>query len=68
MIKIQRKLGLLGQKLWDYFRQISGEDAYERYLAHWHAHHAGNGKPPMDRKTFYNRRQDESWNGVRRCC
>ena len=48
-------------------RRISGDDAYERYLQHWRAHHAGEGEP-LDRKTFFKREQERKWNGIRRCC
>lgn len=52
---------------WAGFRQVTGDDAYERYLAHWQDHHADQGKP-MNRKEFFKVEQDRKWNGVRRCC
>jgi uncharacterized short protein YbdD (DUF466 family) len=55
------------RKLINAVRRISGDDAYERYLHHWQAHHAGEGEPP-DRKTFFKAEQDRKWNGIRRCC
>ena len=48
-------------------RRISGDDAYERYLQHWQAHHADEADP-LDRKTFFKREQERQWNGIRRCC
>ena len=48
-------------------RAMTGEDAYECYLAHWRDHHAGEGVP-LDRKTFYKQQQDRKWNGINRCC
>jgi len=48
-------------------RAMTGEDAYERYLAHWRNHHGGDGVP-LDRKTFYKQQQDRKWSGINRCC
>ena len=42
---------------WEYLKEISGENAYDRYLAVHAATHPG--KPPMGRGEFYRRRQDE---------
>lgn len=54
-------------KLINVVRHLSGDDAYERYLAHWQTHHVGEGTP-LDAKTFFKREQERKWNGVRRCC
>ena len=32
-------MGLALQRIWAVLRELTGDDAYERYLAHWHAHH-----------------------------
>jgi uncharacterized short protein YbdD (DUF466 family) len=53
--------------LWQGVRTLTGEDAYERYLAHWHDHHGAEGVP-LDRKTFYKQHQERKWNGISRCC
>jgi len=53
--------------LWRTLRTVSGDDAYERYLAHWRAHHAGEGKP-LDRRAFFKSEQERKWNGIKRCC
>ena len=53
--------------LWQIIRTLSGDDAYERYLAHWRDHHDGEGAP-LDRKTFYKQRQERKWNRINRCC
>lgn len=53
-------------KLWRIVRQLSGDDAYERYLAHHAAHHADT--PPQSRAEYFRRREQEKWDGVRRCC
>jgi uncharacterized short protein YbdD (DUF466 family) len=47
-------------------RQLSGDDAYERYLArHAQAH---SDKPPLTRRELFKQEQERKWNGVRRCC
>lgn len=55
-------------QMWQCIRQVSGDDAYERYLAHWRATHAHEGGAPMDRKTFFRHEQARKWEGVKRCC
>lgn len=62
------KLRLAWNTFWSCLRRASGDDAYERYLVHWHAHHAQQGGAPMDRKTFFKAEQRRKWEGVRRCC
>jgi uncharacterized short protein YbdD (DUF466 family) len=54
--------------VWQGLRRVSGEDAYDRYLAHWHTHTHPAGERPLDRKTFYAQSLERKWNGVRRCC
>ncbi len=56
------------RKLWCGLRHVSGDDAYERYLEHWRAHHAAEGAPPLDCKAFFRAEQERKWNGVKRCC
>ena len=48
------------RSIWDYLKEISGENAYDRYLAVHVATHPG--KPPMSRSEFYRWRQDEKYN------
>ncbi|MBI1174475.1 MAG: putative selenoprotein [Sideroxydans sp.] len=54
------------QRGWRVLRQLSGDDAYERYLAHHAAHHANTS--PLPRKEFFQRQQQQKWNGIKRCC
>jgi uncharacterized short protein YbdD (DUF466 family) len=54
------------RRLWSGLRQVSGDDAYERYLAHLAEMHPG--ATPLTRKAFFQREQERQWNGVRRCC
>ena len=52
-------------------RQVTGDDAYDRYLEHWHRHHADQNEiheKPMSRREFFRQRENDRWNGVRRCC
>jgi uncharacterized short protein YbdD (DUF466 family) len=51
---------------WQALRQISGDDAYERYLAHHTEAHPD--EPPLDRRRFYLEQQRAKWSGVNRCC
>lgn len=51
---------------WNYIRAVSGDDAYERYLAHHAAEHPG--QEPLSRKAYFTERQQQKWSGVTRCC
>jgi uncharacterized short protein YbdD (DUF466 family) len=65
------KLSALFNKLsalWRGLRQLSGDDAYERYLQHYQAHHAQDAEPPLSREEFFKQWQDKKWHGVKRCC
>jgi uncharacterized short protein YbdD (DUF466 family) len=54
------------QQSWLALRELTGDDGYERYLAH-HAQ-AHPGEPPLDRARWFKQEQHRKWNGVRRCC
>lgn len=55
--------------LWQRVRQLSGDDAYERYLAHYAEHHAhAEAAPPLSRADFFRQWQDQKWTGIKRCC
>ena len=56
------------KRAWESLRELTGDDAYERYLAHWRAHHAAAGIAPLDRTAFCREEQRRKWDGVRRCC
>lgn len=47
-------------------RELSTDDAYERYLKHHSSRHAD--APPLDRRAFYLLQQQRKWTGVNRCC
>jgi len=53
-------------RCWRALRRLSGDDAYERYLAHHAACHSGT--PPLSRKEHFRRAEAARWDGVRRCC
>ncbi|WP_045225206.1 CstA-like transporter-associated (seleno)protein [Methyloterricola oryzae] len=55
-------------RLWRALRRLSGDDAYERYLAHWHEEHADTGKAPLSRSEFFRAEQERKWSGIKRCC
>ena len=51
---------------WAGLRQITGDDAFERYLErHNHLHP---DVPPLSREEFYASELDRKWSGVNRCC
>ena len=53
-------------RFWQAIRQLSGDDAYERYLVHHAQHHANTS--PLSKQDFFKRWQDNKWQGVKRCC
>lgn len=55
------------RRIWAVLRELTGDDAYERYLAHWRAGHAAD-RAPLDRAAFCREEQRRKWEGVRRCC
>lgn len=54
------------KNVWAAVRHLSGDDAYERYLAHHRAAHPDT--PPLSRRAWFKREQERAWGGVRRCC
>lgn len=53
--------------LWRALRTATGDDAYERYLAHHRLHHGGYGVP-LSRAEYFRAEQRRKWDGIRRCC
>lgn len=53
--------------IWQAVRQLSGDDAYERYLRHHALHHNHEGEP-LSKQAFFKKWQEEKWQGVKRCC
>jgi uncharacterized short protein YbdD (DUF466 family) len=56
------------RKLWRHLREVSGDDAYERYLTHWREHHGQDGEEPLSREAFFKAEVERKWSGVKRCC
>jgi len=52
--------------VWRAIRELSGDDAYERYIAQ----HATNypDTTPLARKDFFLYQQQQKWRGIQRCC
>ena len=53
-------------RLWSAVRELSGDDAYERYCAHQVSHHAN--QHVLTRKEFFQQQQEQKWTGIKRCC
>ena len=54
------------QRVWRWIRELSCDDAYERYLQHHAERHPD--REPLDRRAFYLSEQHRKWSGVQRCC
>jgi uncharacterized short protein YbdD (DUF466 family) len=52
--------------IWNFIRELSGDDAYERYLARHNATHPE--IPPLSRSQFFVREEERRWGGINRCC
>jgi uncharacterized short protein YbdD (DUF466 family) len=52
--------------LWAGFRAVCGDDAYERYVRHRRARHAG--EPILGRSAFYQAELDRRFRQASRCC
>lgn len=52
--------------LWRVIRRLSGDDGYERYLAHRAVAHPG--EPVMTRRDWFAHEQRQKWTGIKRCC
>jgi uncharacterized short protein YbdD (DUF466 family) len=54
------------RRAWQYLRQVTGDDAYERYVAHHGERHPG--ETLLTREQYFRQRQDEKWSKISRCC
>jgi len=52
--------------LWRWLREVSGDDAYERYLCHHVLAHPHARAP--SRREFYAQELQRKWSGINRCC
>ena len=51
---------------WRIIRRLSGDDGYERYLAHHAAMHPE--QPVLSRRAWFEHQQQQKWTGIKRCC
>lgn len=51
---------------WHFLRQVSGDDAYERYREHMA--HVHSDQRTMSRSEYFRFCQDQKWNRITRCC
>jgi uncharacterized short protein YbdD (DUF466 family) len=63
-----RQAALWLRRSWAALREITGDDAYDRYLAHLRRCQEPHGHAPLTRADFFAAEQRRKWNGVRRCC
>jgi len=54
------------RRFWSLLRAVTGDDAYDRYLRHRRARHAG--EPVLDRQSFYREELERRWKLPSRCC
>ena len=54
------------RRWWDGLRSITGDDAYERYLAHRRLAHPD--EAALDRSQFYRAELERRWSEPNRCC
>ena len=54
------------KRIWQFIREVTGDDAYERYLDHQRAHHPE--RAPLTRRAYFRLRQEQKWSRVSRCC
>jgi uncharacterized short protein YbdD (DUF466 family) len=66
------KLKFAFSQFWQRIRELSGDDAYERYLAHFVEHQKileqENTILPLSREAFFKQWQKRKWEGIKRCC
>ncbi len=53
-------------KVWAFIQELTGENAYEKYLEHQVKHHPG--QAVLSKKEFFKLETERRWDGVRRCC
>ena len=59
-------MGARLRRLWHAIRQLSGDDGYERYLAHRAAAHPD--IPALPRRAWFAHQLQQKWSGIKRCC
>ena len=61
-----KRLNIGLTRTWSAVRELSGDDAYERYCVHQASHHAS--QPVLSRKELSQQQQEQKWAGIQRCC
>lgn len=58
------------RRFWHFLREVSGDDAYERYLKLYAANQERHQhvELPMSREEFFKAWQQQKWDGIKRCC
>jgi uncharacterized short protein YbdD (DUF466 family) len=54
------------KRAWELLREMSGDDAYDRYVAHHALEHSN--EPLLPRRAFFAEMQRRKWSGITRCC
>lgn len=54
------------RQAWSFTREVSGDDAYDRYLDHMAQAHPA--QIPMTRSRYHRFRMEQKWNRISRCC
>lgn len=52
--------------VWRAIRELSGDDAYERYIVQCASNYTDT--TPLARKDFFLYQQQQKWSGIQRCC
>jgi uncharacterized short protein YbdD (DUF466 family) len=52
--------------LWEFVRELSGDDAYDRYLQRHSRQHPD--AKPLDKRAYFKQVQKQKWSELRRCC
>lgn len=52
--------------VWRVIRELSGDDAYERYITQHTTNYPDT--TPLTRKDFFLCQQQQKWRGIQRCC
>ena len=71
-MKLMEMMIKIIKNFWRNIRELSGEDAYERYLIslaeHQKLHAHETNELPLTRQAFFKQWQDSKWTGIKRCC
>jgi len=59
---------MIVKSIWKFIRTLSGDNAYEKYLENIKSCKKHNELIPLSSRDFYQKRIDEKWNKINRCC